>query len=306
MKKTLLISTLVAASTASVWADVATLDKWSNGTPSSLNTDTHSYSSSAHKYGSWFEDGWYGDVAEVAKNPTTSVSNNKDSMSIDLTQNARYEFKFEVTSTAGQDWAHPTVNIYLSGSNKSVLFGNYYLNYSYGSAGVGIYTGPVSGGNTVGGSNTYLLNSELNSTPGAVYVSPSGSTLLGGAKFAQGTHTYRITIESYSDSDKDDVIMFYYNGAGGEIKREMTLKELGFGNSAYFDSFGFFTFADAGSSVKVTSAQGYKYNRAENPPVEPTPDQPIVPDVPEPSAFGLLAGLGAIALGVSRRRRFRV
>ena len=45
-----------------------------------------------------------------------------------------------------------------------------------------------------------------------------------------------------------------------------------------------------------------EYSRAEVPQPEP---EPPAPDVPEPSAFGLLAGLGAIALAMSRRRRSR-
>ncbi|MBQ6704869.1 MAG: PEP-CTERM sorting domain-containing protein [Opitutales bacterium] len=98
----------------------------------------------------------------------------------------------------------------------------------------------------------------------------------------------------------------------GSLQADLHSGHFGFGGdtSKVFDDIGFHikgaSYTNAtetvGNQIGVTlltdDATFTKYSRTDTPVTNE-------PNVPEPSAFGLLAGLGAIALAASRRRRSR-
>ena len=252
----------------------------------------------------------------------TGVSNYYwNGQTIQLNQDARYEISFNinVSGTNPMDHKIPTFNFYLAANQNSLLYGNYFDVTSIGvrgPAGVFHYKGDVSNGDTrAAGMETYILNSDVrNIISGAKqwYPSTKVSSACGTESILKdGHHTYSIYIETFADSSKADYIKFTYSGVNGTgWTEDFNLNTISGINPSH-DSikFGYFSDAD-GAYLNVDQVSYKKYTRTlieTTPtilPVEPSEPQPE-PSVPEPSAFGLLAGLGAIALAVSRRRRSR-
>ena len=106
-------------------------------------------------------------------------------------------------------------------------------------------------------------------------------------------------------SSRADILYLYASTPDGEHYIWPTDKfaGIGFAHNAYFDAYGFLLHNDGGAVATAEKMSGYEYSRVKREVI--TPEVPPVPDIPEPSAFGLLAGVGALALVAARRRRSR-
>ncbi|MBP3303190.1 MAG: PEP-CTERM sorting domain-containing protein [Opitutales bacterium] len=171
---------------------------------------------------------------------------------------------------------------------------------SLGVGGVFAFNTNVADGDLVTGSDkTYILDARAADanpewTPPDYYRSPSSS--LPSDYPRNALYDYYIRIESFAGKVKEPRFFF-----GCYDRTNSTWLQFGtlglYGDIYRSDStteVGYYT-ADSGGSVEVTHAQFTKKLRT------PSSD----PSIPEPSAFGLLAGLGAIVLAASRRRRSR-
>lgn len=129
-----------------------------------------------------------------------------------------------------------------------------------------------------------------------------------------GIYTYRLVFETFADNNiKDKVYYSVTNGnKTGSLQADLNSGHFGFGGdtSKVFDDIGFHIKGASdtnatktvgnqiGGTLLTNDATFTKYSRTDTPVTNE-------PNVPDPSAFGLLAGLGAIALAASRRRRSR-
>lgn len=304
-KQLLLISTLIFAGTSSAMA-------WNN-----IDGGIDGYTYSDWDYTST--------TSVKGSNNQSGVTNSGwNGKTVDLGVDASYTLSFNIYSNAGDYSVQPLFNVYLSAPNNSILFGNYYgmgANYDRGPAGVFRYAGDVSGGDLVNGSaSTYILNRWVADTANGGFVRWHESTKVDSASnstsnLVNGYHSYTIIIEAFADSNQKDKIKFKYSGPNGD-GWTADLDISSFGGIAHDRVLGIGWFTDEdGGTMRVDQATFDKSHRTltpvvapdpepEVPSVDPThPSTPITPDVPEPSAFGLLAGLGAIVLAVSRRRR---
>ena len=261
------------------------------------------------------------DMSKRGQNSLSGVENwTWNGYAINLNENARYEFVFTINLNGNGGENNPIFNFYLAAPNNSILFGNHYDvggigGQARGAAGIYHYSGDASNGDLVDAApNTYILNQYCDDG-GGVYWKQSlykdtASTGVG-QNWTRGYHTYRIIIESFSDAGVSDKIKFLYDGPNGNGWTQdydiSTLSGISADRSGI--SVGYYIAKD-GVPMSVDLASFTKYSRTETPLPEPDPvvppvepSTPITPDVPEPSAFGLLAGLGAIVLAVSRRRR---
>lgn len=258
-----------------------------------------------------------GDFPSLGSN--LNIGNYGLSYTIDTNQDARHEIIVRFTTSGGGYGTsnQPILNFYLSGGVKSVLVGNYYKNNGdAGAARMELFNGDASQGSRQGGSPTYILNDAFSTKAGSNYKAPTGTyyTASGGSKILDGSHCYKIIVETYKDNSNDKIALLYEGPNGTTAKTgDALLSSLGITS---LTSIGYFLAGEGGTvTLDGASTSGvYTYSRIVTPTVNPEPDpeiptDPIIPpgdpSVPEPSAFGLLAGLGAIALAVSRRRRSR-
>ena len=260
---------------------------------------------------------WNTDADKKGSNSLSGVTNYTwNGYDVDLKQDARYEFRFEVYADGDViNGIRPIFNFYLAAPANSILFGNHYDvggigGSARGPAGVYHYSGDASNGDTVDAApNTYVLDSYIDDGAGVywqgtTYKDTAGPT---GSNWADGYHTYRIVIESFASSSTPDKIKFLYDGANGTgWTQDFDLSSMsGISPDRNDIQVGYYVATDGGT-MRVDTAMFDKELRAVTPPPEPptpTPEPPVSPDVPEPSAFGMLAGLGALALVASRRRR---
>ena len=323
MKKSLSIATLtVAGISGALGADLAIstsfiIDNWSK-------TDTHIYQKTKH-----VNDTKLDGTNFKLKGHAWGVENYGMNLSVDLSKDTRYEIRLDFSSSGGGYGSthQPLTNLYLAGSNSSLVYGNYYMNSAdVGAARIYTYNTNVSNGSTghtTGQLNsTYVLNNDWNAGKADWnYKAPAGPKIdvVGGGKLANGFHEYRIVIEAYENSDIADKIALYYTGANGTKWVQSDLSALNIKHDTVFDQIGFFLL-DAEGRVEPMTANVFAYTRTEIPQVvEPpvtvpptitTPPEIALPptngpspSLPEPSAFGLLAGLGALCLVGARRRR---
>ncbi|MBP3301929.1 MAG: PEP-CTERM sorting domain-containing protein [Opitutales bacterium] len=289
------------------------LDKFGGG-GSSFDLDGYTYKKTGNNI--------YITSAFPSKGSNLGIGNYGMSYNISTDEDARHEIIVRFTTSEGGigNSNQPILNFYLDGNGKSLLLGNYYsTSGDFGVARMTLFNGDASTGSQRGGSPTFILNNKYSSTAGANYQTPvSGQhwTATGSGdlktKIKDGSHCYKIVVETYKGNTNDKIAL-YYEGPNGNAKtNEIALSTLGITS---FDSIGYFLAGEGGSVVldgAGTTSGIYKYSRVVTPGTEPEPElptEPVIPpgdpSVPEPSAFGLLAGLGAIALAVSRRRRSR-
>ncbi|MBR6798112.1 MAG: PEP-CTERM sorting domain-containing protein [Opitutales bacterium] len=329
MKNTLLITTLLAASSIGAMAELpatAQLNLFAGGSHEKLNTNPYNkgwtYSSPLESnYGSRGDGGWGGNfpldgVHNASANPL-NLTHHRQNTSFDLTKDARYEFGFTFSlNQAGASVGDQAMaGMYLAGNKGSIFFGNAQLNsYSDRREAVLVkYNVDIAEYNDNAGQDVYFPNEEFSYKIQSPYdytspVNGKWFTVFDGANnaFDSGEYRLEIVVESFSDSAQKDMLYLYAKTPEGTRYGWYDLTELGFDNNAYFDAYGFVLHNDGASIATAEKISGYEYSRTlkqVQPEVPPTP--PVVPDIPEPSAFGLLAGVGALALVASRRRRSR-
>ena len=305
MKNTLLITTLLAAGTlgASAWNNI---DDGLSG---------YNYSSASYV--------WNDQIDHRGSNSVAGVENwGWDGYKIDLSRDGQYEITFTVYADTKGDSADPMFNIYLAGAKQSIIYGNYIdlnkggINYLDGYAGVYKCDTNACNVDRVGGQyGTVILNTNIHGKPGVQAIGASrveGPDGESNRELLTGYHYYTIDIETFADSNQKDLIKFKYNGANhvsGQWSRDLEIQSVfsGIGISEQLE-IGYFV-AENGGTLADTHTMGIASKtrtKIETPPPAPTPTPtppPATPDIPEPSAFGLLAGAGALALVASRRRR---
>lgn len=244
----------------------------------------------------------------VGSNPYTEIDNYSwGDTQINLGQDARWVITFTITTDNGQAHGQPLFNAYLAAPNNSIVYGNYYLYSGRGAAAIQHFSGKnVSEGDKNVSAKSYVLSDYLDGhgggTPNLVDGTDKG-TVHAGWNLANGAHRYTIIVESFSDLSKNDLIMFTYDNledSANPSQSEVFSIGDSFGGIAHDRNLTVGCFVDdCLGSVSLTNVTFEKEARTFVPTPEPAPE----PSVPEPSAFGLLAGLGALALTASRRRR---
>ena len=327
MKKTLLITTLVAASSVSAMA-TAPLDMLGSGSSEHIGRLNGSSSEWTYRdvqetyYGSHYDDlGWLGQVKEDGVHNVSgqgvNLVHHRQDMSINLNSNARYEFTFEFTlnQQGGAVGDQAMAGMYLAGNSGSIFFGNAQLdrNGDRRDAVAVTYSANIANYNDNAGEDVYVPNGEFSyklSAPYDYYSPEKVFTVVNGntdGVFDSGSYKLGIVIETFADSSVADTLYLYAQTPDGTVAQYgpgWTMQALGFGNDVSFSSFGFVLHNDGGATATAEKMTANEYSRVVKQQVsEPDPVLPPAPDVPEPSAFGLLAGLGAIALATSRRRR---
>lgn len=234
-----------------------------------------------------------------------------DSYDINLGQDARYEIEFTVNFGTSGNVNDSIFNIYLAADRNSILFGNYYDIGNIGNRGAAdVFLHPnvdVGNGDTYVNSPSYVLNANEQYDQNSPYWQNTAiqkDNLTADGNTIAGSHKYKIVIEAFAHYDEVDKIKFIYQGpndADGTWTADKDI-EATFNNinpNAVLDVGHFID--PEGGSVVVTEGKFSKLTRSLPPPPEPEPAPD--PSIPEPSAFGLLAGIAALGIVSSRRRR---
>ncbi|MBQ9759068.1 MAG: PEP-CTERM sorting domain-containing protein [Opitutales bacterium] len=222
-----------------------------------------------------------------------------NSITIDFKKDARYELTYQI-----QVWGNPTDNGYpycnlslvTSSDDATILFGN---------------------SKTTACQLGIVVGKDVNSQPGmqSLCADSCGGQVYSTSQkgqISEGPYTYKLIFETFSDANIDDKIYFGVTKNGVSHTLDIVrAKHLGLGgyDSKVFNDIGFHLngadFVNEAGSATVDGLGGVRLLQNGSSITEYSRTVIPTPDVPEPSAFGLLAGLGAIALAVSRRRRSR-
>ena len=328
MKKSLLITTLLAASSIGAMAGLpatAQLNLFTNGNHEQLNTNPYNkgwtYTSPQESnYGGSYDGVWRGqfplDGIHNAGSHPLNLSHHRQSTSFDLRKDARYEFGFTFSlNQAGANVGDQAMaGMYLAGNNGSIFFGNVQLDpYSDRREAVAVkYNADIAEYNDNAGQRVYFPNDEFSYKTQSphTYTSPIKGqwiTVFDGSNnsFDSGQYRLEVVIESFADSGREDLFYMFARTPEGTKYGWYKLSDLGFDNNAYFDAYGFVLHNDGASIATAEKISGYEYSRTLKQVAPEVPPTPSLPDIPEPSAFGLLAGAGALALVAARRRRSR-
>ena len=243
---------------------------------------------------------------------TTGVSNEVQhhvAGTVDFTRDARYHITFEVQHqgySSGETPASVVLSLISTGNDISLFFGN--------AADKMARFGCILHKDVTA---TFAQENFVNNSAGTNY----WSTLPSGMAYGNGTYQYDLIFETFSNNSINDRIYFgVTNENTGRTVTSLVLNSSHLGPGGHtttvFDDIGFHLVGNSGgalsnpggnpgatlvgNSTYVPQSKMTVYTRTE----EIIPEPPA-PDVPEPSAFGLLAGVGAIALAASRRRRSR-
>ena len=220
---------------------------------------------------------------------------------IDFRQDARYEITFRMDHydySSGDYPASGTLCFVNSNNDVSLMFGN--SRDAMGRLGC-ILGQDVT--NSQGQQN--LVNT---STGGNFWTAQKGTAM----SYGNGNYQYRIIFETFSDSSIADKIYFEVKNIDTQTVSYFNIKstDLGCGapNDQVFDDLDFVLIGAQRSGTGNTTTNGNpgvdlvgKANGVHT--VSFTSYTRTETVIPEPSAFGLLAGIGALALVASRRRR---
>ena len=325
MKNTLLITTLLAASSVGAMAGTAQLNMYAGGNIDKLNNND--YNTGGYVYsgpqesnsGGLYDGTWHGNIGYDGTHNASShplhLTHHRQNMTIHLDSDARYEFSFsfKLTQNGAGVGDQAMAGMYLAGSGGSIYFGNVQLESSSDrrDAVAVRYDADIAEYNDNAGQKVYFPNGEFQYKVSSPYdytapVSGKWYTIVDGREdngFDSGNYRLEIVIEAFKDESKQDILYLYANTPDGEKYYWLNFDGLGFASDAYFDAYGFLLHNDGNSIATAERASSYEYSRVKREVI--TPEVPVVPDIPEPSAFGLLAGVGALALVAARRRRSR-
>lgn len=290
MKNTFLpIATLLLAGTlsANAWTESQKTKIWEQ------DTDKVKYTYTQEQKLTFTEK----DTATTGAANEVQIHGNSN-MKVDFTQDARYEITFEMVHDKGLSDTQPASGM-LSMVNTSndvcIVFGN--------SPSVMSQTGVLLYADVP---NTPALESLAFGSAGKqVWTSP------GNINYGDGHYQYTIIFETFADSSINDKIYFgVKNETTGANTYFLILNSSHLGCGGHteqvFDDIGFHLIGDAAapggnkSNVGDVTFVGSENGTPQN---SFTKWTRTAENVPEPSAFGLLAGIGALALVASRRRR---
>ena len=323
MKQTLLITTLLAAGSVSVMAIAPFGERFSagfaGGTIGKLKgTEWDYHHVHESHYASNDSGSWTGNIGYHGAHTTgthfTGITHyqNQNLTSINLGINARYEFYFEFNlnqSQSGNSGDQAMAGMYLAGSGKSIYFGNAQLdnNGNRRSAVAVVYNADIADYNDDNGQYVYFPNDEFNyklANAGTYkgdttnfYTAVAGT---GNNTFDGGTYKLTVIIESFADTSQNDLLYFHAHTPEGSASQTWNLSAMTVASAQSFDNFGFILHKDGATTASATRMMAYEYSRS----LKPTEPEVLL-DIPEPSAFGLLAGIGGLALVAARRRRSR-
>ena len=302
MKNTLLITTLLAAGTlgaSAAWTESQKNKIWEQ------DTDTIDYS--------------YEEVQSLMFSSvnigSTGVANDKqvhgnNQMIVSFKEDARYEISFEFSHDKRGNDINPAsgmLSLVNTGNDVCIVLGN--ASNTMAQLGILLDNPPVDADIP----NTSALEMLLNGSCGKNVYSSSGLNT-----YAGGDYQYTIIFETFADSNIQDKIYFGVqneNTGKNAYVLNVNASHLGCGGATeqVFDDIGFHLTGDStGSGGNTTTTADVTFVGTENGVSQnyfkkwkrtATPIEQ--PSVPEPSAFGLLAGVGALALVAARRRRSR-